>query len=154
MSLLKVIVFTVGDGYYALPSANVKEIIDNDEGVLHIVYGGDTLKGVIMHEGELASVLDTPEILGIRDVKKTPFILVCRESRESSAVGLTISAVKGIEFVDTGQIKAAGTGEASYISGFMRESSDRMNKVAAILEIHKFLETSDERIERISALSA
>ena len=154
MGLLKVIVFTVGEGYYALPSANVKEIIENDEGVFHIAYGGSALKGVIRHEGELASVLNAPDVLGLPGRAEAPFILICRESRESRPVGLTISAVKGIEFVDTAEIKAVGTTEATCISGFIRESSDRMNKVAAILDIHRFLEAAGEKIEKISALPA
>ncbi len=64
-------------------------------------------------------------------------------------MGITISSIKGIGFVDTSQVKSAQTSEADYISGFIRESSETGQRVTALLDLGKFLKYASKKIENI-----
>lgn len=149
MDLLKIITFAINDSYFALPSKSVKEVVDNDEEVKELFYGGGAIDGILSYEGDLLSVLNSSFFFDIPGEREEPLILICRESREDKAMGITVSSIKGIGFVDTTQIKKAQSSEADYISGFIRESSGAGQRVTALLDLGKFLKYASKKIENI-----
>ncbi|MDT8318253.1 MAG: chemotaxis protein CheW [bacterium] len=149
MDLLKIITFVINDSYFALPSKSVKEVVDYDEDVKGLFYGSGAIDGILSYEGDLVSVLNSSFFFDIPGEREEPLILICRESKESTATGITISSIKGIGFVDTSQIKSAQSSEADYIYGFIRENSEAGQRVTALLDLGKFLEYASKKIENL-----
>lgn len=149
MGLLKIITFVINDSYFALPSKSVKEVVDYDEEVKDLFYGSGAIDGILSYEGDLVSVLNSSFFFDIPGERQEPLILICRESKGSAAMGITISSINGIGFVDTSQVKSAQTSEADYISGFIRESSETGQRVTALLDLGKFLKYASKKIENI-----
>ena len=149
MDLLKIITFTINDSYFALPSKWVKEVVDYDEEVKDLFYGSGAIDGILNYEGDLLSVLNSSFFFDIPGERQEPLILICRESKGSTAMGITISSIKGIGFVDTSHIKSAQSGEVDYISGFIRESPETGQRVTALLDLGKFLKHASRKIENI-----
>ena len=149
MGLLKIITFTINDSYFALPSKWVKEVVDYDEEVKDLFYGSGAIDGILTYEGDLVSVLNSSFFFDIPGERQEPLILICRESKESTAMGITISSIKGIGFVDTSEVKSAQTSEVDYISGFIRESPETGQRVTALLDLGKFLKYASKKIENI-----
>jgi len=151
LGLLKVITFSIENRFFSLPSRYVKEIIDNDKGIMTLFYGGKALKGIMPYEGDLLSVLDTAFLLDIES-KNEPFILLCKEKKDDIATGLTISSIKGIEYVEEEEIKQSTNNEAPFISGFVREERRGKVRVTAILNIEKFLKHASGKIQKVGNL--
>ncbi len=149
MDLLKIITFAINDSYFALPSKSVKEVVDYDEEVKALFYGSGAINGILSYEGDLVSVLNSSFFFDIPGERQEPLILICRESKGSPSMGITISSIKGIGFVDTSEVKSAQTSEADYISGFIRESSETGQRVTALLDLRKFLKYASKKIENI-----
>ena len=147
MELLKVITFTIDDSYFALPSKMVKEVVDNDEHVKGLFYGKGIIEGILSYEGNLITVIDSAFLMDIKMESKNPLILICRESRSSSAMGLTISSIRGVSFVHTSHIKATQGSEAEYIAGFIRDESVPGQKVTALLDLGKLLAYTSLKID-------
>lgn len=150
MGQLKIITFTIHESYFALPSKWIKEVVDNDDEVKDLFYGADAIEGILSYEGDLVTVLDSSFFLNIPEEKKPPLIIICKESKESAPMGLTISTIKGIGFVDETKIKMPQSTEAEYISGFIREDSDVNQKVIALLDLEKFLRFASRKIENLT----
>lgn len=149
MDLLKIITFTINDSYFALPSKLVKEVVDYDEEVKDLFYGSGAIDGILSYEGDLVSVLNSSFFFDIPGERQEPLILICRESKESTAMGITISSIKGIGLIETSQIKSAQSSEADYISGFIREGSETGQRVTALLDLGRFLKYASKKIENI-----
>jgi chemotaxis signal transduction protein len=149
LSLLKVIIFTINDNYFALPSKSVKEVVDNDNEVKDLFYGSDAIDGVLSYEGDLISVLNSSFLFNISGDGQEPLILVCRELKEKTVMGITISSIKGIGFIDTSEIKSTQDSEADYISGFIREDSDSGERVTALIDLEEFLKYVSKKIKDI-----
>ena len=150
MSRVKIITFNVQDRCFALPSINVKEIIDNDEKVKPLSFGGEAIKGVIDYEGNLLSVLNTPRLLEIVSLGDEPLVLICRDGRKGLMAGLTISSVTGMEFIDTSEVKPSKDGKTTYISGFIREEEDNHRAhVTALLNFPELAEYASKKIKKI-----
>ncbi len=149
MDHLKIITFTINDSYFALPSKWVKEVVDYDDEVKDLFYGSGAIDGILSYEGDLVSVLNSSFFFDIPGERQEPLILICRESKGSTAMGITISSIKGIGFVDTSHIKSAQSGEVDYISGFIRESPETGQRVTALLDLGKFLKHASKKIENI-----
>lgn len=151
MALLKIITFSIENRYFALPSMYVKEIIDNDKGIMDLFYGGKALKGIMPHEGVLVSILNTPFLLDIES-KSENFILLCKEKRDDVATGLMISSIKGIEYVEEDEIKQSANNEAPYISGFVRKETAGKVRVTAILDLGKFFNHAAGKVQKVGNL--
>lgn len=151
MGLLKIISFSIENRYFALPSMNVKEIIDNDEGIMSIFYGGMALKGIMPYEGSLVSVLNTPFLLDIES-KHENFILLCKEKKDDIVTGITISSIKGIDYVKEEEIKQSANNEAPYISGFVRKGTAGKMQVTAILDMGKFFKHAAGKVQKVGNL--
>ena len=132
--------FMVRNRHYALPSHSVKQIIENHDGVKKVFCGSSTIKGIIDFEGDLVSILDTPAVLEIVEEGRDPIILICKEKGMEGAAGLMVSAIKGMEIVDSSAIKPAHGSEATYIHGFIRERADKSEKVVALIDLKRFLD--------------
>lgn len=142
----KIITFNIRDRYFAFPSQQVKEIIENSGNVKPIFYGGNAIKGIITYEGNLISILNTPFLLDIKGGGSEHLILICKVRGSETPAGLTVSSVRGMGFVNPPDIKAPHGNEASYISGFFREMVDNEWKVVALLDLKKFLDHALARI--------
>lgn len=151
MGLLKIITFAIENRNFAFPSGHVKEILDNCEGVMKLFYGGKALKGIMTYEGGLISVLNTPFLLDIES-KKENFILLCKENPGDTAIGLTITSIKGIEYVREEEIKQSTNNEAPYIKGFSRKEISGKVTVTAILDMEKFIKHAAGKIQKVGNL--
>jgi len=151
LGLLKIITFSIENRSFALPSTNVKEVLDNDKGIMSLFYGGKALKGILPYEGGLLSVLNTPFLLDIES-KNENFILLCKEKKEDLATGLTISSIKGIEYVEEEEIKQSSNNEAPYISGFVRKETAGKVRVTAILDMGKFFTHAAGKVQKVGNL--
>lgn len=148
MERLKVLIFRVRDRYFALASKNAKEIVDSSENLKTIFYGGRGLKGLMNFEGEVVSVLNGPFILGIEEDGEDPVILLCKEKEMERAVGITVSEIKGMDVIDTSKIAPLREKDAAYILGFIREEDKGNEKVVTLIDLKKFFDYADAKIER------
>jgi len=148
MERLKVLIFRIRDRYFALASKNAKEIVDSSENLKTIFYGGRGLKGLMNFEGEVVSVLNGPFILGIEEDGEDPVILLCKEKEMERAVGITVSEVKGMDVIDTSKIAPLREKDAAYILGFIREEDKGKEKVVTLIDLKKFFDYADAKIER------
>ena len=65
--VLKIITFGVRDRHVAFPASEVREIVDSGNKLKPLFYSrGGAIKGIIEYEGEMISVLDTPNLLDVR----------------------------------------------------------------------------------------
>jgi len=143
---LKIIKFMAGERHLALPSHSVREIVDSGANIKNLSYGGPALKGVINFEGELISVLETACMFDLKEAGREFLILICREKGMEGAVGLTVSAIEGMETIDISGIKPSSGNEAAYIRGFIRETGEN---VVALLDLGKLLDFALSRIDDI-----
>jgi chemotaxis signal transduction protein len=142
---LKIITFQVRGKTLAMPSANVREITDAAKHLKPIFYDrGGALKGVMNYEGEMISVMDLTGIFEMNEPGAEPFILVCEE--ENSVVGVAISAVVGMETVETANLKHSQDEEANYTIGYLKETVRGAERVVSILDLKKFLAYVEKRI--------
>lgn len=148
MERLKVLIFRVRDRYFALASKNAKEIVDSSENLKTIFYGGRGLKGLMNFEGEVVSVLNGPFILGIEEDGEDPVILLCKEKEMERVVGITVSEIKGMDVIDTSKIAPLREKDAAYILGFIREEDKGKGKVVTLIDLKKFFDYADTKIER------
>lgn len=148
MERLKVLIFRVRDRYFALASKNAKEIVDSSENLKTIFYGGRGLKGLMNFEGEVVSVLNGPFILGIEEDGEDPVILLCKEKEMERAVGITVSEIKGMDVIDTSKIAPLREKDAAYILGFIREEDRGKETVVTLIDLKKFFDYADAKIER------
>lgn len=137
MPPLKIITFMVGDRRFALPSRQVKEIIESEQGVKPLFYGGDLLKGLVDYSGDLISVLNFPLLLDISEPVECPSILVCRDKESGVSVALTISEVLGIERVGVGRIEAASDSDAGYVKGLIKAVRGGKGNAAVLIDLAK-----------------
>lgn len=149
MEPLKVLIFRVGDRYFAIASKNAKEIVDSSENLKTVFYGGRALKGLMNFEGDVVSVLNGPFILGIEDDGKDHVILLCKEKEMERAVGITISEVKGMEVIDASKIAPLLEKDAAYISGFVRQEDKGKEKIVTLIDMEKFFDYAYSKIERL-----
>lgn len=148
MVTLKIIKFMVRDRCFALPSNNVKEVIDGYDNVKDISYGGHALKGVISFGGNLISVLDSASIFDIKSNGEEPMILVCKGKGMDWAAAITVSSIKGMEIVESSVIKPSHGDEATYISGYIREKTGGGETVVALIDLRKLLDYALTKVEK------
>ena len=142
---LKIITFEVKGRFFALPSNNVKEIIDNPGCVKEIRYGGDILRGVMNFEGNLISVVDLPALLDMHEDDKALMMLACKDKDMDTPVAMLISAIKGIETIGLSSVKPSQNDDVEYIQGFVKDDED-----IALLNLKKLLEYTRTRIDSIN----
>lgn len=145
LPLIKIIIFSIRDSLFALPSNYVKEIIDNREKVKEVSYGGKTLEGITSFDGNLISVLKVSHLLNPDYEIKEKMMLICKEKKQDKPVAILISGVIGMEVVKSADIEPSTEGE-EYISGFVKKEIDDMNKVVTILNLGIFLDYTATKI--------
>lgn len=149
MERLKVLIFRVGDRYFAVASKNAKEIVDSYGNLNAVFYGGRALKGLMNFEGEVLSVLSGPFILGIEGEGDDPVILLCKEKEMKTAVGITVSEIKGMDIIDTSKVAPLLEKDAAYISGFIREEDKGEERVVTLIDLKRFFDYADTKIEKL-----
>jgi chemotaxis signal transduction protein len=150
---LKVISFIVKDRYFALPSRQVKEIIESEEEIKPLFYGGGLLKGLVNYNGELVSVLNLPLLLDIPGPVKCPSVLVCRDKESGLAVAITVSEIVGIERVGVGRIESISNAKDGYVKGFIRPGRDGKGNRLALIDLEKIAEMGLEHIKEDNGFS-
>lgn len=147
MPPLKVITFMVKDRYFALPSRQVKEIIESEEEIKPLFYGGDLLKGLVNYSGELVSVLNLPLLLDIPGSVDCPSVLVCRDKESGLSVAITVSEILGIERVGVGRMEPISSDNEGYIKRFIRPGRDGKGNRLALIDLEKIAKMGLERIK-------
>ncbi|MBE9537213.1 MAG: chemotaxis protein CheW [Proteobacteria bacterium] len=153
MPPLKIIAFMVNDRHFALPSRQVKEIIESDQDVKPLFYGGDLLKGLVNYSGDLISVLNLPLLLDIPGPVKCPTILVCRDKESGLSVAITVSEILGIERVGVGRLELISDSKDSYIKGFIKPGRNDKGSSMALIDLEKIAEMGLEHIKEDNGFS-
>lgn len=152
MERLKILTFRIRDRYFAFVSKNAKEIIDSYGNLKTVFYGGRALKGLISFEGEVVSVLDAAFILGIKEDGEDPMILLCKEKGMNRPVGITVSEIRGMEAIDTSRIAPMQDQDQdaayAYIVGFIKEEDKDKDNIVTLIDLGKFFDYADSKIER------
>jgi chemotaxis signal transduction protein len=156
MANLKILTFMIRDRYFALPSANIKEIMDLADSLKDVFYNrGGALKGLMTYETDMISILDTPFLLDVEENTEKeyiePLVLVCRGAHDDKPVGITISSIVGMEIIDDTDLKHSQDEEASYTYGFLKEGSGDDERVVTIIDFKKFLDFTNNIITRVTA---
>lgn len=155
MDKIKVIVFRVRERFFGLSSGEVKEIVESEQVLKKIFYDrGGALRGLIDYEGSPISVLDSSELLDVEEEGDEPLILICRESKDSDAVGITASAVVGMEVIDRSDIKVSPEEEANFTVGFVKEGRGARERVITILNLGKFFTFVSEKFTDLGVTGA
>lgn len=147
MERLKILIFRIRNRQFALVSKNVKEIVDSCVGVKPVFYGGKTLKGLMSFGSDLVSVIDTPLVLGIEGEEQDPMILICMEKGIDRPVGITVSAVKGMDVISMSRVTPSQESDAGYIAGFIKEEEN--GEVVTLLDLRRFLDYAETKIEKM-----
>ena len=153
MPPLKVITFMVKDRCFALPSRQVKEIIESEEEIKPLFYGGDLLKGIVNYSGELVSVLNLPLLLDIPGPVNCPSVLVCKDKESGLSVAITVSEILGIERVGVGRLEPISNDKEGYIKRFIRAGRDGKGNRLALIDLEKVAEMGLERIKEDNGFS-
>ncbi|MCK4847046.1 MAG: chemotaxis protein CheW [Deltaproteobacteria bacterium] len=154
MKKIKIITFTIQDRYFALPTSEVKEVIDSSESMKTVFYNrGGALRGLMSYESNMISVLDGGFLLDIGNGNGRAFsgdklLLVCKDYDMENPIAMTITATIGMEMVDPSELKHSQDADAGYSKGFIREGRGDSERVITVLDLKKFLEHADDRIRR------
>jgi len=143
----------VKDRCFALPSRQVKEIIESEQDIKPLFYGGELLKGLVNYSGDLVSVLNLPLLLDIPGPVKCPVILVCRDKESGLAFAITVSEILGIERVGVGRIESMSDSSDGYIKGFIKPGRDGKGNRLALIDLEKIAEMGVERIKEDNGFS-
>ena len=147
--VLKIITFGVRNRHVAFPASEVREIVDSGGKLKPLFYNrGGAVKGIMEHEGEMISILDTPNLLDVRVPGGEQFILICRPKDSEHSVGITISSVFGMEMVETNGLKHSSDEEANYTLGYFKDASGEKERVVTVLNLVKFLEYANAKIKK------
>jgi len=149
MERLKTLIFRIRGTYFALPSNNVKEIVDSYENLKTVFYGRKALKGLMNFEGDVVSVLNTPFVLDIKQEGEDPLILLCREKGMERVTGITVSEVKGMKVTTVSMINPSQEKDAPYITGFLREEDGEMERTVALIDLKRFLDYAETKIDKL-----
>ena len=164
MKKIKIITFTIFDRYFALPTAEVKEVIDSSESLKTVFYDrGGALKGLMSYDSNMISVLDSGFLFDIADVggadssgngasagasSNDTLLLVCKEHEMENPVAITITATIGMELIDPADLKHSQDADAGYSKGFIREGKGASERVITVIDLKRFLEHADGRIRK------
>lgn len=149
MERLKILIFRIKSRQFALVSRNVKEIMDSCGGVKPLFYGKKALKGLMSFGSDLVSVIDTPLVLGIQDEDRDPMVLICMEKGMERPVGITVSAVKGMDVISMSRVIPSQESDAAYISGFIKEGEGEKEGVVTLLDLRRFLDYAETKIDKL-----
>ncbi len=148
MERLKILIFRIRNRQFALVSKNVKEIVDSCGGVKPVFYGGKALKGLMSFGSDLVSVIDTPLVLDIEGEDQDPMILICMEKGIERPIGITVSAVKGMDVISMSSVIPSQESDAGYIAGFIKEEENG-GEVVTLLDLKRFLDYADTKIQKM-----
>ncbi|HLB05540.1 MAG TPA: chemotaxis protein CheW [Thermodesulfobacteriota bacterium] len=149
MERLKILIFRIRGTYFALPSNNVKEIIDSYENLKTVFYDRKALKGLMNFEGDVVSILNTPFILDIKEDGEDPLILLCKEKGMERVTGMTISEVRGMKVTTVSMINPSEEKDAPYITGVLREEDGEMERTVALIDLKRFLDYAETKIDKL-----
>lgn len=171
MKKIKVITFSIFDRHFALPTAEVKELIDSSESLKTVFYDrGGALKGLMSYEGNMISVLDSGFLLDIKSngngngesaesdspadstspetTSNETLLLVCKDQEMENPVAITITATMGMEMIDPTELKHSQDSDAGYSKGFIREGRGAAERVITVIDLKRFLEHTDGSIRK------
>jgi purine-binding chemotaxis protein CheW len=139
--------FTLGDALYAIPIANVREVLCLPK-VTRLPRMGEFMKGVIDLRGKALPVLDLGLRLGLAEVPvtdDTAVIVLETEisggdgARDIRKAGVTVDAVNKVITLKTGEIDRAPKFGNSLDPSFIRDMGAIDGTFVAILEIREIL---------------
>lgn len=147
MERKKFIVFSVRERFFALPSTDVKEIVESDQALKKIFYNrGGVLRGLMDFEGNVISVLDSVSLLEVEEDGVESLVLICIDRAGGKPVGITATAVVGMEMVNSDDIKGSPEDETNFTVGFVKEGRGDKERVITILDLDKFFNFITENV--------
>ncbi|MCK5236567.1 MAG: chemotaxis protein CheW [Deltaproteobacteria bacterium] len=162
MAKIKILTFLINDRYFALPSASIKEILDSEKSIKQIFYNrGGALRGLLVYEGDMISVLDTEILLDIASngngngkgtaLGMDKLVLICKDRELERAIAIVINSIDCMETIEEEELKLSQDESATYTRGFIKEGKGEEQRVVTVLDLKKFLEYSGKRIESLES---
>ncbi|TAN40366.1 MAG: chemotaxis protein CheW [Nitrospirae bacterium] len=101
---LKIVIFRLGDGLYAFPGADVKEILPFTD-MSPVPGAPDFIPGVINNRGDIESVISLNKYLGLPDSNRTAASRIAMASKAGVRSGVLVDAVVDVADVPLDSIK-------------------------------------------------
>ncbi|MBI5633959.1 MAG: chemotaxis protein CheW [Nitrospirae bacterium] len=101
---VKVVIFTLRDGLYAFPGADVKEILPLMD-ISPVPGAPDFIPGLINNRGDIESVINLNKFLGLPDSNKTAASRIIMASKTGLRSGILVDEVLDVVDVPLNSIK-------------------------------------------------
>jgi purine-binding chemotaxis protein CheW len=101
---VKVVIFTLREGLYAFPGADVKEILPFMD-IFPVPGAPDFIPGVINNRGDIESVINLNKFLGLPDSDRTAASRIAMVSKAGLRSGILVDAVLDVVDVPLNLIK-------------------------------------------------
>jgi len=137
--LLPVIVLGIGKERYGVDLADIAEVLPAVRPT-PVPGAAEVFAGVINVHGEIRPVMDLRRFLGVEAIQNgglARVILLCKDGRE---MGLEIDSVEHIRWIESGELQAAGSGDAAR-SGHMKGSTKDLLMLLSTEALFAELET-------------
>jgi purine-binding chemotaxis protein CheW len=102
--MVKVVIFTLGDGCFSLPGSDVKEILHVMD-IFPVPGAPDFIPGVINNRGDIESVISLNRFLGLPDSEKTEASRILIASKAGVCSGILADAVLDVVDIPLSSIK-------------------------------------------------
>ncbi len=146
---IQIVIFRLGDDYLSCPISQVREIIQLEE-VTPVPSTPDSIKGIINRRGEIITVINLPQVLGLDiDLKVDESQLMILYG-DVENIGVMTSEVTEIPTIETDEIEPPSEALESpvnekYLEGIVKHE-DRLVLLTDLVSMVKNL--SDEGLER------
>jgi purine-binding chemotaxis protein CheW len=147
------VVFTMNKDLYAIPVGNIIEIA-MPLPVAEVPNTPQWVRGVCNLRGEIVSVLDLRDILGLGHVGKNKLVrmLVSRSLREEDFVtSFLVDSVVGIEHLLTDKIGSATAELSGTVSRYLRGMYERDDELLIVLNLELLMASDDLRQFEVDA---
>lgn len=136
---LKLVIFTLGDGHYAFPGADVKEILPMTD-IYPVPGAPDFIPGVINNRGDIESVIGLNTFLGIPNSDRTAASRIAMVSKAGLRSGILADAVLDVVDVPLTSVKPPLSTLDSAIKELVTGEMTYNNKSVVILDVGRLFE--------------
>lgn len=139
VELVKIVIFMLQDGLYALPGADVKEILPSMD--ISPVPGAPAfIPGVINNRGDIESVINLNEFLGLPDSERTAASRIAMVSKAALRTGILVDAVLDVVDVPLNSVKPPLSTLENALKELVTGEIFYNNRTVVMLDIDRLLE--------------
>jgi chemotaxis signal transduction protein len=132
------VLFRLGDGAYAAPIAQLREIV-RPPAVTPVPGAPDWLLGLANVRGDAMSIVDLPSVLGLAGDGTKRSVLVAQTADGQTAVGLAVDEVIGLRRLTPNPWSADDAADAGRLGEFLAGLSEHHDRLAPVLDLDRVL---------------